>query len=449
MCFILFDGKSLLTTSRPVQQGGSGETDPLIGTSAVEIYCCSYENEKIFLVDTPGFNDTYRSDSEVLKDVAYHLSTLYTHKIKLAGMIYLHSIMDQKMTGSALKNLHMFEKLCGKNCLPNIILATTKWDMLKRSDESMESGIRRERELLNKQDFWGFMIRGGSTVMRHDGSSNSAWNIISYIMRRKQSVVLEIQRQMVDQRQILDDTAAGHFVQGELFKVRQQHERDLQDLKESMEHASKRKDRQLAGELQALKEKHEAEIAATYRDREGLKINLESLIEGRRQQYEERPNDLEAQRQDQDHQSKLQSEELNRTRTRLEEMERQQDWQNREHEHRIQELLTKFERQTEEQEQKMQHELENQQRVHREQEVIANMNHERELRHETALEFEARLEAAREKKREATVSLVKLLAGIGMTGLGVFTGSPAIAAPGLGLFRSAISNRSPLNIGRD
>jgi len=61
----------------------------------------------------PGFDDTSRSDTDVLKDVAFFLSQTYKHTVRLAGIIYLHRITDMRMAGSSLRNLTMFKKLCG------------------------------------------------------------------------------------------------------------------------------------------------------------------------------------------------------------------------------------------------------------------------------------------------------------------------------------------------
>ena len=38
------------------------------------------------LVDTPGFDDTYRSVTKVLQDVVYFLSQVYTQKLNLVGI---------------------------------------------------------------------------------------------------------------------------------------------------------------------------------------------------------------------------------------------------------------------------------------------------------------------------------------------------------------------------
>ena len=68
---------------------------------------------RVWLIDTPGFDDTYRSDAEVLKDVAFWLAAAYTKHTQLAGILYLHRITEPKFQGSAKRNLRMFQQLCG------------------------------------------------------------------------------------------------------------------------------------------------------------------------------------------------------------------------------------------------------------------------------------------------------------------------------------------------
>ncbi|KAJ1334959.1 hypothetical protein MN608_01691 [Microdochium nivale] len=67
---------------------------------------------RVYLIDTPGFDDmlpgSTRSDTEELKDIAFFLAQTYGRAIRLAGIIYLHRITDMRISGSALKNLAMF-----------------------------------------------------------------------------------------------------------------------------------------------------------------------------------------------------------------------------------------------------------------------------------------------------------------------------------------------------
>jgi len=109
-------------------------------TVEVEIYACDmYPERTIYFIDTPGFDDTNRSDTEVLRELANWLTKSYSDSIKLNGILYFHRISDVRMQGSAKKNLLMFKKLCGEDALRNVILVTSMWDRV-----SMEDGNKRE-----------------------------------------------------------------------------------------------------------------------------------------------------------------------------------------------------------------------------------------------------------------------------------------------------------------
>ena len=143
-------------------------TKSKLGTITVDVYPCQISDDAtIYLIDTPGFDDTNRSDSEVLREIASWLTASYAAKIRLSGIIYLHRISDVRMQGSAKRNLFMFKKLCGPNALNNVILATTMWDRVCEAE-----GLARETELTSTDDFWGWMLSQGSKVHRHSGQWN-------------------------------------------------------------------------------------------------------------------------------------------------------------------------------------------------------------------------------------------------------------------------------------
>lgn len=79
----------------------------------------------VYLIDTPGFDDTNRSDTQVLTEIATWLGDSYRSKVLLHGIIYLHRITDVRMSGSARRNLLMFKHLCGDEYLKKVILVTT------------------------------------------------------------------------------------------------------------------------------------------------------------------------------------------------------------------------------------------------------------------------------------------------------------------------------------
>ncbi|KAF6807900.1 hypothetical protein CMUS01_14011 [Colletotrichum musicola] len=207
-----------------------------------------------------GFDDTHRSDTDVLREIATWLSNSYKDTVKLHGIIYLHRITDRRLGGSAMRNLFMFQKLCGQDALKNVILVTTMWEDVKE-----EQGNKREEELKKKPEFCGGMIDKGNTVFRHQNN---------------------LQREMVDQGRSLDQTGAGQEVDDGLTKQRESHESHLETLQKELEEARASNDLEMARMLEDERKRTQAQMADLVQQRKDLKINLERLWEAKLSQLE-------------------------------------------------------------------------------------------------------------------------------------------------------------------
>ncbi|KAK0743048.1 P-loop containing nucleoside triphosphate hydrolase protein [Schizothecium vesticola] len=181
-------------------------------TQDVRFYSFIRKDTVVYLVDTPGFDDTNKSDVDVLQELASWLKESYTEDIKLDGIIYLHRITDVRMQGSARKNIRMFRSLCGENYQKKVILATTMWENV-----GAEVGEQRERELLETEEFWGSMVKRGSRIERHKNKERSAKRLIDYYISGKdEATTLEIQTEMVAEKKELPETAAGKSLEDEI-----------------------------------------------------------------------------------------------------------------------------------------------------------------------------------------------------------------------------------------
>lgn len=254
-------------------------------TTKVGVYYFKYRGVRIFLVDTPGFDDTTRSDSEVLKDIAFWLAAAYTKETQLAGIIYLHRISDPRMQGSALRNLRMFKQLCGTNNLNSVILATTHWRNAENVSISESVGQARTKELMETRDFWGGMVERGSKVVKHDGSKESALRIVSDLTRREIRVILDIQRQLIDQKRDLNDTDAAQALQSELLAERKMFEAKLSGLREDMKEAIKENDVKWQKQIGEDQAKYKADIKNTYAETEALRTNIKKISEEKDAQF--------------------------------------------------------------------------------------------------------------------------------------------------------------------
>ncbi|KAF9450883.1 hypothetical protein P691DRAFT_638001, partial [Macrolepiota fuliginosa MF-IS2] len=155
----------------------------------------------IIFLDTPGFDDTYKTDTQILEQIADWLRKTYEAGVKLSGILYLHRITDNRITNTALRNLDMFQHLCGSSALSNVILVTTNWDQL----ETVDDGIRNEEEL--RSNYWQPLLEGGSKMLRFECTRSSAWNIVNSLPMDQKS--LAIQREMVDENKPLSQTSAA------------------------------------------------------------------------------------------------------------------------------------------------------------------------------------------------------------------------------------------------
>jgi len=257
------------------------QTDHSLGTQEVTVFLCKLsEDVNVYLVDTPGFDDTDRSDTQILKEIASWLTASYSNSIKLHGIIYLHRITDPRMQGSAKRNLVMFKKLCGVDALKNVVLATTMWEGLKTE----ESGIERERELSDRQEFWGYMLANGSQLHRHYNHRDSAISLIQSLTATrvaKPKVVLDIQSQMVDHGKDLSDTAAGQALDSEISEERQRFAKEIAETQADMQEALAQRDKDAAEMLRQHREDMNARVRRLDDEHSALKVSLERLQEER------------------------------------------------------------------------------------------------------------------------------------------------------------------------
>lgn len=234
------------------------------------------------LVDTPGFNDTERSETEVLKEIADWLEMTYREPshVQLSGIIYLQSIVDTRMLGSTMRNLKMFRKLCGDQPLQNVVLATTFWDKEERSRAE-----EREEQLRTDPQFWQPMIKRGARLERIT-DRESALDIVMSLVNKK-PVTLAIQEELVNENLNLSDTSAGKTVNEELKKLAEVHKAELAKLKVELNDAIAERDEELQEALNASTEAHERAMVRIQRDQESLRYERRSEQRRHQQEMEE------------------------------------------------------------------------------------------------------------------------------------------------------------------
>ncbi|KAI0080954.1 hypothetical protein K474DRAFT_1572730, partial [Panus rudis PR-1116 ss-1] len=182
----------------------------------------------VTLIDTPGFDDTVKTEAEILRYIADFLATTYESGRKLNGVIFLHRISDYRMGGVARKNFRLFKKLCGDDSLKHVVIVTNMW-----GDVKPDVGERREKELAQNDLFFKPALDKGAILVRHDNTIDSAHRIIREIMGFPPEP-LSIQREIVDQNKTIAETSAGLDIQAQLDDQIRKHRDELQGLKEEV-----------------------------------------------------------------------------------------------------------------------------------------------------------------------------------------------------------------------
>ncbi|KAM5357310.1 hypothetical protein ACJZ2D_016396 [Fusarium nematophilum] len=205
----------------------------------------------ITVVDTPGFDDTTRPQAEVLSEITEYLATQYAIGIPTKGVLYLHKITDNRMTGSASMYLDLFQDIVGDAALKNVILITTMWNKIRDEDEV--EAERREQELLDV--FWRDMIDKGSFAAQFHGTQDGAVALI-YHLAGKSSVVLKVQEEAYDQEKAVIDTSVGANLYRNLQRDEEKYQTRLRELENKLRRqvqlGNKEKQKSIRREIDAV-----------------------------------------------------------------------------------------------------------------------------------------------------------------------------------------------------
>ncbi|KAJ6263220.1 hypothetical protein Dda_1781 [Drechslerella dactyloides] len=228
--FALSDGGSVagLTPTSPViaimGETGAGKSSfikalggrdgdgnpPVIGhtlnstTKIASWYSAGVGKKGFYILDTPGFDDSYMSDFEILEGLTKELAAIYKDARPLTGIVYMHDISKEKMGKTSHKSLRTFQSLVGETSLKNVVLVTTHWARFFKGAQTL-----REEEL--RTTFWASMLARGSQILRHSGSRRSALRIVKMLLDRE-PVVIRIVEQTIRDKLPVGQTDAGSVV---------------------------------------------------------------------------------------------------------------------------------------------------------------------------------------------------------------------------------------------
>ncbi|KAI0444185.1 hypothetical protein F4803DRAFT_512300 [Xylaria telfairii] len=216
----------------------TGREDAKIGhdlescTNSVAVFREEIHGRDVYLIDTPGFDDTNKEDVEILTTIAHYLSVSYANHVFINGILYLHRVSDTRIGSSTRRNFDMMRALYGEDQLENVAVVTTMWGP-HHSETELAKQRSREQELRDK--YLSDMFGKGSQLIRHDKCSRlserrtSAKDILTGVVElwEDTQVTLQIQHEMVDLKMTLKETSAGKVLERYIREHEKSYARDL------------------------------------------------------------------------------------------------------------------------------------------------------------------------------------------------------------------------------
>ncbi|KAG2013087.1 TKL/TKL-ccin protein kinase [Coprinopsis cinerea AmutBmut pab1-1] len=299
------------------------------------------DGKKIVLIDTPGFDDTTKSDTEILKLIAEHLANSYRQNNHLSGLLFLHRISDTRIGGISSKSFRTLHTLCGKPALPNLIILTTMWDI---TDFSLAEA--REHELASEEMFFKPALEKGARMMRHLGGVESGRNVVRQVVWNLERtggrrVVLQIQREVVDEGKDVSDTAAAEELDRQMKELKEKQRVEKEKAKAEAEAAMRRQEEEARKQRELEAQRIQEELARAEEERrrveEDMRRQREELERRMREEEENRRREEERRRREfEERMEALRRREEEENRRRHEEHERLQrelEAQRRRHQH--------------------------------------------------------------------------------------------------------------------
>lgn len=144
------------------------------------------------------------------------------------------------MAGSAVRNIKMFRKAVGDTAADNVVIITTKWDLVPSA-----VGNERHQQLAKDPNFFGSILGTGAKMMRYikvnaegasttstsssavrfdesttpsSSTSTSPITFIEAIVQKPLTVPLQLPYELVDKRKKINKTGAGHILVDDMRK---------------------------------------------------------------------------------------------------------------------------------------------------------------------------------------------------------------------------------------
>ena len=216
-----------------------------------------------------------------MREIAEWLVYAYQQGVRLSGIVYLHSISENRVKGSGITNLEMFKKITGIDNMSQVVLATTMWNCTPEADAK-----GRELELLQTDEFWGLLVRDhSSTPGRFLNDKTSALGIIDKLASL-QTFVPSLQQEIAVDKKQLNDTAAGQTLNKELIEAQKKSARELKQIEQELNTALHNKDVEYAQKVLDMQTGVNKQMEQLAQNQKDMQVKSEELLKNKEEEIQ-------------------------------------------------------------------------------------------------------------------------------------------------------------------
>lgn len=219
----------------------------LQGTTTVSMYSFDHRTSsgkkiRAHLIDTPGFDDSERTDVQILQEIVFWLTQAYDNGFFLNGIVLLHDINAPKFAGPPKQFFEIFKALVGEKAYKAVYLAATFWDKAcRRGKLEFDRASRRHDEL--EDEFWQPLIDAGAKLRLPPDDEDEvtsgdqygwAREMVEHFAKNPAKHVLRIQRELSGQHVRVAETSAGKLAK-DIWGHDDRHQAEVSQLKKTRE----------------------------------------------------------------------------------------------------------------------------------------------------------------------------------------------------------------------
>ncbi|KUI65360.1 hypothetical protein VM1G_11266 [Cytospora mali] len=155
------------------------------------------------LIDTPGFDDPHMSNKHILDMIVKCIEDKDTPRV--AGVIYMHSIIDTRAVRDQKVQLEILKALCGEKFYGHIVVCTTMWNSIPRGFRAPYQILKhhaRVNTLFEDSSVFGQLFHGKAGYAEFTdglaGSRSCLEDILEHFASRGEAPPMAIQERLAD-----------------------------------------------------------------------------------------------------------------------------------------------------------------------------------------------------------------------------------------------------------